>query len=179
MRTMWQSRLPTLGFWFRRFMCRPVGEEPAIRAIMQDYAYTTGGAFVETASDGTGAGEGILDIIATCGGLGSQQCITRNAQFWFTHAYGTGASTNCPNPCANLLDAIKINGGILNLGFVRLPTTYRDSGSVLLDGTNALIEALGFYWKSTWADGRERRHARPETGRLKTLQAAQAVGSSS
>jgi hypothetical protein len=127
------------------------GEAADIKAIMQDYATTSGGAFVETASNGTGTGEGIADIIATCGGLGSQQCITRNAQFWFTHAYGTGAGTNCPSWCADLLDAIKINGAIVDLGFVRLPTAYHDSGSVLLDGTNALIEALGFYWKS---DGR-------------------------
>jgi len=129
------------------------GEQPDIKAIMRDYATTSGGEFVETASDGTGTGEGILDIIGTCGGLGSQQCITRNAQFWFTHAYGTGAGTNCPSWCADLLDAIKINGAVVDLGFVRLPTGYHDSGSVLLDGTNALIEALGFYWKSAGRTG--------------------------
>ena len=129
------------------------GEVADIKAIMQDYATTSGGEFVETASDGTGTGEGILNIIGTCGGLGSQQCITRPAQFWFEHAFATGANTNCPNSCADLLDAIKINGAIVDLGFVRLPTAYRDSGSVLTDGTNALIEALGFYWKSAGQTG--------------------------
>jgi hypothetical protein len=121
-----------------------------IRAIMQDYADTTGGVFVETASDGTGTGEGIADIIGTCGGISFQQCVTRTARFWFEHAFGTSASTNCVNLCVNLLDATRINGGQLNLGFVRLPTTFRNSDSVL-DATDALMEALGFYWKS---DGR-------------------------
>lgn len=120
-----------------------------IAAIMQDYATTSGGEFVETQSNGVGTGQGISDIIAKRGGLGFQQCATRNARFWFTHAYyGAAVSTNC----ANLLDAIKINGSVLDLGFLQLPTTFRDSNNVL-DANDALMEALGFYWKSAGRTG--------------------------
>ena len=128
------------------------GEAPDTKAIMQDYANTSGGAFFETASNGAGTGDGIIsNIIATCGLLVSQQCVTRPARFWFTHAYATGASTNCPSSCADLLDAIKINGGALNIGFTNLPTTYYTGSS--LTSTGALMEALGFYWKSAGRTG--------------------------
>jgi hypothetical protein len=130
------------------------GEMPDIKAIMQDYANTSGGTFVETESNGVGTGEGIADIVATCGGLVSQQCVTRTAPFWFEHAFPTGANTNCPSTCADLLDAIKINGGMLNLGFTYLPTTYRDNDNIL-DANDALIEALGFYWRGNGRTGED------------------------
>jgi hypothetical protein len=113
---------------------------PVIRAIMQDYATTSGGEYVETAIDGTGAGDGILDIITTCG-VNISQCTTRSSQFWFTHGFYL-TSTNC----VNLLDAIRLNGGVVNLGFLRLPVTYENSGNSL-DATDAVMEAMGFYWK--------------------------------
>jgi hypothetical protein len=37
------------------------------RAVMQDYATTTGGVFVQTNSDGTGTANAIRDIISGCG----------------------------------------------------------------------------------------------------------------
>jgi hypothetical protein len=128
------------------------GEVPDIKAIMQDYATTSGGVFVETASDGVGTGDGIANMINTlCGIVPSEQCITRDVRFWLTHPFGTDAGTNCFSPCANLLDGIRINGNVLNLGFVNLPTTYYTGSS--LSSTDALIEALGIYWKSTARTG--------------------------
>ncbi len=51
------------------------GEDPVIKAIMQDYATTSHGQFLETASDGTGTGEGISRILAACGrGGGNGGC---------------------------------------------------------------------------------------------------------
>jgi hypothetical protein len=119
-----------------------------IKAIMQDYADTSGGVYVETAADGTGTGEGITDIIASCGSKGSQDCVTRNSRFWFTHVYATNSTGNC----ATLLNAIAINGGGMSLGFLRLPTTYRDADSSLTE-TDALIEAVSFYWKNSARTG--------------------------
>jgi hypothetical protein len=128
------------------------GEMPDIKAIMQDYATTSGGVFVEAASNGTGTGSGITDIIALiCGGLGSHECITRPARFWLTHPFGTELGTDCYGPCVNLLDAIRINGNVLNLGFITSPTTYYTGSS--LTSTDALIEALGVYWRSTSRTG--------------------------
>jgi len=40
---------------------------PTVRSIMQYYATTTNGVFIETASNGTGTGAAINDIIARCG----------------------------------------------------------------------------------------------------------------
>src|SRR5207249_2641187 len=79
------------------------GVDDEIREIMEDYADTSNGAYVETETDGSGTAQGITDIIATCGGA-AQGCITRNARFWFTHA--VPAETNC----ASLLGAIQANG---------------------------------------------------------------------
>jgi hypothetical protein len=47
------------------------GVDPTVSGIMQDYATTTGGVYVETASDGTGTSSAISDIIAGCGGGGT------------------------------------------------------------------------------------------------------------
>jgi uncharacterized protein YegL len=43
------------------------GNNATIRAIMEDYAETSGGVFKETASNGTGTADAITDIIAACG----------------------------------------------------------------------------------------------------------------
>jgi hypothetical protein len=119
------------------------GEDLTIRAIMENYAEVTGGIFTETDADGTGAAEGVLNVIASCG-TASTQCITRNSQYWFSHAIPEGGSeTNC----ANILNAITANGGYINLGFVRLPVTYENSDN-LLDQFDATMEALGFNYKS-------------------------------
>lgn len=42
-------------------------DHPAVRSIMQDYATTTDGMFIETTADGTGTGNAIKSIIARCG----------------------------------------------------------------------------------------------------------------
>jgi hypothetical protein len=127
----------------------PTGTEQAdVKAIMQDYADTSGGVFVETASDGTGTGEGISDIIATCGTTGPQLDITRTARFWFTH--GFSSDTNC----ATLLKAIQLNGGIVNVGFAHLPTANRNGDSVI-NANDAFIEALSFNWRSKGRTGED------------------------
>ncbi len=116
-----------------------------IRNIMEDYADTSSGVFVQTAADGTGTGDAITDIIATCGGQAGV-CVTRNARFWFTHA--VPAETNC----VSLLGAIQANGGTMRLGFLRLPTTFRNADDEM-DATDALIEALGLYYRSVGRTG--------------------------
>ena len=45
-----------------------VGAFAAVTPIMQDYATTTGGAFLQVPGDGTGTAAGIEGIIADCGG---------------------------------------------------------------------------------------------------------------
>jgi hypothetical protein len=122
------------------------GEDPVIKAIMQDYADTTGGVFVETAADATGTGEGITDIVASCGTGGAAVDITRTSRFWFTH--GFSSDTNC----ATLLSAIQLNGGIEDLGFTHLPTADRNGDNVI-DASDAFIEALSFYWRSVGRTG--------------------------
>jgi hypothetical protein len=126
-------------------------EEPTTKAIMEDYADVTGGIFVETAEDGSGTAEGILDIIASCGGLSSTQCVTRNSQFWFTHAFSNDSSES---NCVALLRALTANGGIVNLGFLRLPVTFENSDNVV-DVFDATMEAVGFKWRSTNLTGED------------------------
>ena len=127
----------------------PTGIENAeIKAIMQNYADISGGVFVETAGDGTGAGEGISDIVATCGSTGTNEVITRTSRFWFTHAFSSDTT------CVTLLKAIQLNGGRLNLGFVSLPVANRTADSVT-DSNDALIEALSLFWRSTAKTGED------------------------
>jgi hypothetical protein len=76
----------------------------------------------------------------------SSQVVTRTSRYWFTH--GFASDTNC----ATLLKAITINGGIVDLGFVTLATGNRNSDNVI-DGTDAFIEALGFFWRGTGRTG--------------------------
>ena len=85
------------------------GVDTQVRNIMLDYADFSGGVFAQTEADGTGTGQGIADIVAECGMAGSQECITRNARFWFTHATGTDPD------CATLVSAIETNGSMLDL----------------------------------------------------------------
>jgi hypothetical protein len=119
---------------------------PVIKSVMEDYADTSGGVFVETGADGTGTGEGISDIVASCGTGAVKLDITRTSQFWFTH--GFSSDTNC----ATLLAAIQLNGGFVDLGFVRLPTANRNGDNVE-DATDAFIEALSFFYRSTGLTG--------------------------
>ena len=68
-------------------------------------------------------------------------CITRPARFWFTHQESSDPS------CATLRAAIDASCGTLDLGFMVLPTGYEDNSNVK-DSEDAMIEALGLYWKS-------------------------------
>ena len=99
------------------------------------------------AGDGIGDGFGnpmetvLTDLDVTLSSSTSTQCITRTSRFWFTH--DIAADSNC----VTLLKAIEANGGNLDLGFITLPTAYYTGSS--LTSTDALIEALGIYWRST------------------------------
>ena len=128
----------------------PTGtDDPVISAIMQDYAVTSGGTFVLAGSDGSGTGQGLADAIAKAGGTTAGR-LTRSSRFWFTHAYyGAAVSTNC----LSLLDAIKINGSVLDIGFTNLPTAYWVSGGGALDANDTLVEALSFYWRNQGKTG--------------------------
>ncbi|HVM60226.1 MAG TPA: vWA domain-containing protein [Verrucomicrobiae bacterium] len=121
------------------------GEQTDIKAIMEDYATTSGGIFVESAANGDGTGDGIADAVATCGVYPTQSA-TRNSRFWFTHGYSSDSN------CVTLLNGILINGSMLDLGFLILPTENRTADNVI-NANDALIEALGFYWKSDGLTG--------------------------
>ena len=69
------------------------------------------------------------------------QCLTRSARFWFTHSHSADPA------CATLLGAIAVNGGIEDLGFLQLPVR-QENGDGVLDAADALIEALGFYYRN-------------------------------
>lgn len=94
--------------------------------------------------------EAVLDALkVTLSSVLSSQVVTRTSRFWFTHGYAS--ETNC----ATLLQAITASGGILDLGFVTLATENRNSDNVI-DGTDAFIEALGFFWKGAGRTGEDR-----------------------
>ena len=69
------------------------------------------------------------------------QCLTRSARFWFTHTHSTDPD------CATLLGAIDVNGGVEDLGFMQLPVR-QENGDGILGSADALIEALGFYYRN-------------------------------
>jgi hypothetical protein len=122
------------------------GEDPEIKAIMEDYATTSGGAFDETAANADGTGDGISAIVAECGTSGSPPNATRDSRFWFTHAFEPGSN------CVSLLNAILINGSAVDLGFLTLPTASH-TDDVVPGANDALIEALSFYWRSVGVTG--------------------------
>ena len=104
---------------------------------------TTGIAF------GNPMGSVLAALNVTMSSSASSQVVTRTSRFWFTHGYA--AETNC----ATLLKALTASGGILDLGFVTLATENRNPDNVI-DGTDAFIEALGFYWRGTGRTGEDR-----------------------
>jgi hypothetical protein len=122
------------------------GEDPVIKAIMEDYATTSGGAFYETAANADDLADGISAIVAQCGTIGPEPNATRNSRFWFTHAFEPGSS------CVSLLDAILINGSAIDLGFLTLPTASH-TADVVPGANDALIEALSFYWRGVGVTG--------------------------
>jgi hypothetical protein len=73
-------------------------------------------------------------------------CVTRPARFWFTHQESTDPT------CATLRSAIDANCGGLDLGFLSLPNGFQD-GTNVRDAEDAMIEALGLYWKSSNVTG--------------------------
>ena len=75
--------------------------------------------------------------------------ITRNSLFWFTHP-STSSLT-----CATLYQAILLNANKLPVGFLEMPTTYRSTNYVL-GAEDALIEALGLYWRNVGMTGEDR-----------------------
>jgi len=93
---------------------------------------------------GTPAGSNTLNDLT--GTVLSQFDITRTALYWFTHGY-----TNDPT-CATLEQAIAVNGGILNLGFMSLPVQ-NENGDNVLDALDTFMEALGFYYKGSGTAG--------------------------
>jgi len=122
------------------------GEDPEVKAIMEDYATTSGGAFDETAANADGTGDGISAIVAECGTSGSSPNATRNSRFWFTHAFEPGSN------CVSLLNAILANGSLVDLGFLTLPTASH-TADVIPGANDALIEALSFFWRSVGLTG--------------------------
>lgn len=73
-------------------------------------------------------------------------CITRDARFWFTR--GTNANPNC----VTLHRAIRANCDSFNLGFLSIPRGYHNDNHIL-DVEDALIEALGLYYRGRGLTG--------------------------
>jgi len=98
--------------------------------------------------------DGILDsaVFIEAGSLRSgttdgTDCITRTARYWFTHPYGD--QPNCATLLAALERAIATAGcDAIDLGFLELPLGFRNDDSVR-DEEDAVIEALGLYFRST------------------------------
>ena len=86
----------------------------------------------------------------------STQVTTRPSRFWFTHGYYS--DTNC----VSLLKAIQFDGGVLDLGFVTLPTANRNADNIL-DANDAFMETLSFYWRSS---GKTGEHGGTQNARL-------------
>ncbi|NQU09588.1 hypothetical protein HQ590_02260 [bacterium] len=101
------------------------------------------------------AGDTILDsaVFLQAGSLrsgSSTNIVTRNVRFWFTHA------TNPDPRCVTLEAALRaaIRGGCqeVDLGFITLPQGYRNDDNVR-DAADAVIEALGLYYRSSKKTG--------------------------
>jgi hypothetical protein len=74
----------------------------------------------------------------------AQGLATRNARFWMNHAFVAPGDAMC----VNLSDAVSANGGQLDLGFIVLPIADRNQNDAL-DSEDAVIEALGLYWRDS------------------------------
>lgn len=74
------------------------------------------------------------------------QCVTRDARFWFTR--GTNANPNC----VTLHRALLVNCDSFNLGFLTIPRGYHNDNH-FLDAEDALIEALGLYYRGLGLTG--------------------------
>lgn len=72
-------------------------------------------------------------------------CITRPARFWMQQV----DDPNSPaNPlCVSLLNALKANGGGVDVGFMKLPSSYWNNDENL-DAIDTTMEALGFGYRS-------------------------------
>ena len=72
-------------------------------------------------------------------------CVTRTAQYWFSHHDSEDPScVSLKNALANVMN---VNCDSVPLGFIDLPIGYRNDDNVR-DATDAMIEALGLYWRS-------------------------------
>lgn len=136
----------------------PVG---TLADIMRTYADTSGGVYNLVPANGAGTSDAIRSIIGLCGRFTPPEsflpttkpathtgCITRNARYWFSTPYSDN-----PN-CATLLKAIQASDDQLRLGFLRLPDEFRNADSVK-DEVDALIEALGLFWRSSNRTGED------------------------
>jgi hypothetical protein len=94
----------------------------------------------------------LLALALAAPGARAQQCVTRTIDFWFSNPANRAEG----NSCATLLKAIDANGGVMDLGFMCLPTAERNGDSVT-DSVDALWEAEGFYWKyrNNTGDGKD------------------------
>lgn len=101
------------------------------------------------------AGDHILDsaVFIEAGSFRAGEttgCVTRTARFWFSHPDGPGES------CATLKNALakvmSLNCDSVPLGFLNLPLGYHNDNNER-DLEDAMIEALGLYWRSTKKTG--------------------------
>lgn len=94
-------------------------------------------------------------------------CITRPARFWMQQVDDPAVSAN--PQCVSLLNALKANGGGIDVGFMRLPSNYWN-GDDTLDAIDTTMEALGFAYRSVNLTGEEQgvQSARNRASRLCT-----------
>src|ERR1700722_3910168 len=128
---------PTLDIATVNSTCTPNGGDSAV-------SYFFGHNINTALAIGAGASASVsaslfLTPISTSNNVGY---ISRPSSFWFTH------QENSDTNCATLRSAITASCGVLDLGFVTLPNGFANGDNVE-DGEDAMLEALGFYWKST------------------------------
>jgi hypothetical protein len=101
------------------------------------------------------AGDPILDsaVFIKAGSLSSgvaSNCVTRDARFWFTHPRPESAG------CVNLHDALatemRVSCDVVGLGFLNLPSGFRNNDNVM-DAEDALLESLGLFYRSKQRTG--------------------------
>ncbi len=149
---MYDGATCTLATFTNQIVVSPTAPSPAFAAsgdsgspIVDANNNAVALLFAGDASTGDAIGNPIGAVLSALNvsltGFASSNVITRTSRFWFTH--GFSSETNC----TTLLNAITFGGGVLDLGFVTLATANRNSDNVI-DGTDAFIEALSFYYKS-------------------------------
>jgi len=128
---------PTLDIATVNSTCTPNGGDCAVSYFFGHNINTA--LTIGPAASASVSASLFLTPISTSNNVGY---ISRPSRFWFTH------QENSDTNCATLRSAVAASCQVLDLGFVTLPNGFANGDNVE-DGEDAMLEALGFYWKST------------------------------